>query len=277
MKKFEIFHHIDQKTIDAMYNDYAPIFILSTGRCGSLFIHQLLSQSALAKSYHEAFPNLMYFSNYAYHNQDKREVLKKMIQVSRMELILDAFNENRIYAESNQCLSFFTPALNDLFPRCKFIHLVRHPAEFVRSAVMKGWHLNDSIWESGRLKMRTIASWEGMSQIAKLAWLWKQTNRYLSEELSHMPSDRVLNVKTEDMFSSVDIVKNIYYFCEIDVPVSDGELKALMNKPVNELFIHPDEPSNMKKRSKFPKYNEWTAEMKKDLKQFPSTLVAPHG
>ena len=276
MKKFNIFHHINQKTIDAMYNDYAPVFILSTGRCGSRFVHQLLSKSERAKSYHEAFPNLMYFSNYAYHNQEKRELLKMMIQASRMEFILAAYNENKIYMESNQCLSFFTPFLNDLFPKCKFIHLLRHPGDFVQSSIKKGWHLNDSIWESGRLKMQA-PEWADFSQVQKLAWLWARTNKYLSEELSQMPPPRVLTLKTEDMFSNIEIVKKIYSFGDVPVPVSDRALKDLMNTPVNELLIHPDEPANMKKISNFPSYSEWSEEMKNELRQFVSPLGEKYG
>jgi len=276
MNQFEIFHHIDQKTIDAMYSNYAPVFILSCGRSGSQFIHHLLSKSGQAKSYHEAFPNLMYFSNYAYHHQEKREVLKMMIQASRMELIAAAFNENKIYTESNQCLSFFAPVLSDIFPKSKFIHLVRHPADFVKSAVGKGWHLNDSIWESGRLKMQT-SEWDEMSQIQKLAWVWTQTNQYLLEVLSDLRPERLLIVKAEDMFSRLEIVKKTYHFCEMDVPVSDDVLQDLMNTRVNELVIHHNEPASMKKVPDFPSYNEWTPKMKKELVQFAFPLALQYG
>ena len=276
MNKFKIFHHIDQKTIDAMYSDYAPVFILSTGRCGSEFIHHLLSQSECAKSYHEAHPNLMYFSNYAYHNQEKSEVLKMMIRASRMELILDAFNENKIYMESNQCLSFFAPVLNDLFPQCRFIHLLRDPADFVRSAIRKGWHANDSIWEAGRLQMNTPA-WHTLNQISKLSWLWLKTNEYLSRVLSDLPPQRVLTVKTEDMFSSIERVKKIFNFCGVAVPASDTVLEDMMNTPANEILIHPDEPVNMRKIQNFPLYNEWTPEMKKGIIQFAGPLALRYG
>ena len=136
-----------------------------------------------------------------------------MIWASRMEIILDAFNENRIYMEANQCLSFFVPALNDVFPKSKFIHLVRHPGDFVRSAIRKGWHANDSIWESGRLKMED-PEWGEMSYVAKLSWLWTQANKYLSSVLSELSSERVLTVKAEDMFFNINTVKKYTNFAE---------------------------------------------------------------
>jgi len=276
MNRFDVFHHIDQKTIDAMHRDYAPVFTLSCGRSGSRFIHELLHQSKQAKSYHEAFPSLMYFSNYAYYHQEKRDVLKMMIWAARMELILDAFNENRIYMEANQCLSFFAPALNDIFPKSKFIHLVRHPGDFVRSAVRKGWHANDSIWESGRLKMED-PQWERMSHVARLSWLWTQTNQYLSSVLSRLPRERVMLVKAEDMFSDMDMIKRIYDFCGIAVPVADQKLLEFMKHPVNELYIHPNEPANMKKTACFPRFNEWNVEWKNDLRCFAGSLAHRYG
>jgi hypothetical protein len=276
MNRFDVFHHIDQKTIDAMHNDYSPVFVLSCGRSGSKFIHHLLQKSNQAKSYHEAFPNLMYFPQYAYYHQEKREVLKMMVWAARMEIILDAFNENRIYMEANQCLSFFAPVLNDIFPKSKFIHLVRHPGDFVRSAIRKGWHTNDSIWESGRLKMED-PEWEKMSHIARLSWLWTQTNKYLSSVLSNLPPERVLLVKAEDMFTSINTIKRIYDFCGISVPVSDKDMLAFMKKPINELLIHPNEPANMRKTTSFPKYKEWDNELKEELRRFAGSLAHQYG
>lgn len=276
MKRFEIFHHIDRETIRAMHNDYAPVFVLSCGRSGSKFVHNLLEKSEQARSYHEAFPNLMYFPQYAFYHQENRDVLKMMVWASRMEIILDAFNENRIYMEANQCLAFFAPVLNDIFPRSKFIHLVRHPGDFVRSAVRKGWHSNDSIWEAGRLKMKD-PEWEEMSSVGKLSWLWTQTNRYLSSVLSEFSPGRVLFVKAEDMFSGLDTLKNIYDFCGVSIPLSDEDLAAFMKKPVNELLIHPNEPATMKKVASFPRYQEWDRALKEELRRLTGSLAHQYG
>ena len=49
--KFKIIHHVDQPTIDQMYQKYSPIFVLSTGRSGSKFITKLFESSkATAKT-----------------------------------------------------------------------------------------------------------------------------------------------------------------------------------------------------------------------------------
>ena len=163
--KFRILDHTDQKTIDEMYNDYSPVFILSTGRSGSKFLAALLDCAENVTAYHEPRPTLMYFSNYACYHQEEEKVLTNIIDAARMELILAVFIKNRIYAESNQCLTFFAPVIARRFKKSIFVHLVRHPGDFVTSAVKKGWHKNDSIWEAGRVKMADKNQWHRMDQI----------------------------------------------------------------------------------------------------------------
>ena len=146
--KFRMIHHVEQQTIDEMYHTYSPVFILSTGRSGSKFLVKLLELSPHAAAYHEPRPTLEYFSDYAFHHQQEKEILAGIINAARMESILDVFIKNRIYVESNQCLTFFSPVIAGLFKKAKFVHVVRHPGDFVRSAVRKGWHKNDGL---GRL------------------------------------------------------------------------------------------------------------------------------
>ncbi len=136
-KVFSHIHHVDIGTISRMYSDYSPVFVLSTGRTGTKFISELIKKTDNIDSFHEPVPTLQYYSDYAFHNQDKIALLKKMINVSRIEIILNSYIGEKIYFESNQCLTFFAYALNELFIKAKFVHLVRHPGDFVRSAIKK--------------------------------------------------------------------------------------------------------------------------------------------
>lgn len=272
MKKFKILHHVDQETIERMYNEYSPIFILSTGRSGSKFIYTLLSQSNELQSYHEAFPNLQYFSNYAYQNQSKRDVLIKMIEAARMELILDAFNNNRIFVESNQCLVFFSYALAELFKRSKFIHIIRHPGDFIVSAIKKGWHMNDSIWEAGRVKLNNEEEWCNMSQIERLAWTWSVTNQFIRDFGVNIGAERFTAFKIEDIYSDRYQVHSLLNFIGFEIKISDDVMKDIQSKKVNEIGIHPDEPPNMKKVLSFPAYKDWVYADKEMIKKYIKPL-----
>jgi len=142
LQKFKSIHHVDKKTIVKMYDTYKPVFILSTGRTGTQFLALLFQDSKVIEAHHEAFPNLQYFSNFAYHSQKKKGTLEKIIDTARVELMLESYIKDKIYVESNQCLTFYAYALMKLYKNSKFVHIVRHPGDFVRSGIRKGLRIS---------------------------------------------------------------------------------------------------------------------------------------
>jgi len=260
-----------------MFNEYQPVFVLSTGRSGSLFIHNAMSSLEDMQSYHEAFPNLQYFSNFAFQNQDKQEILKAMFQAARMELILDAYNNNRIFMESNQCMVFFSYAIASVFPKAKFIHVIRHPGDFIHSAIGKGWHLNDSIWESGRVKMVDTGRWGQLSQAAKLAWGWQTTNEYISRFLRQQEPSNTLTVKLEELTSQVPVFTRFISFSGTKKHFSHEEILQIQSTKINELVVNPNEPLNMKKNPGFPVYKLWNNELKAEVRPFIESLSHSYG
>ena len=97
------------------------------------------------------------------------------------QLVLNACIKNKVYVECNQCLSFFAPVISKLFRKSKFVHIIRHPGDFVRGGIRKGWHKNDSIWESGRVRMIDQGEWNRLDQMERLFWVWWVTNQFLEE------------------------------------------------------------------------------------------------
>ncbi len=258
MKKFRMIHHADQATIAAMYEHYAPVFILSTGRSGSRFIVDLLSLDPRVLARHEPRPTLEYFCHWASRRQQHSEVLERVIDAARMEMVLEACIQEKIFIESNQCLTFFAPALLALFKNAKFVHLVRHPGNFVVSAARKGWHRNDSIWESGRVKLADERRWGAMDQVERLAWLWDFTHRYLRDFLSALPAARRLTCRLEDLLDGERAVAALFSFCGAALPGPE-KVKDVQGRPVNTLRVDADEPDNMKKNPAFPAYVDWPA------------------
>lgn len=270
--KFKMIHHVDLATIDRMYREYSPVFILSTGRSGSKFLASLLNATPNAAAFHEPRPTLQYFSDYAYHHQDEENVLTNMIDAARMESILDVFIKDKIYVESNQCLTFFAPFIARCFGGAKFVHVVRHPGDFVRSAVRKGWHRNDSIWEAGRVKMADSDRWDKMDQVEKLGWVWVTTNRFIDRFKERIEPRRSLTLKFEDLVNEVGAVKKLLEFaCAGDI--DSGKIKEMQAARINEFFIHPGEPPNMKKVVNFPCYVDWDKEMKAKLGRIAAGLA----
>jgi len=271
-RRFSNIHQTDSQTITKMYEEYAPVFSLTTGRTATKFMSLLFKESSITASYHEPFPNLQYFCNYAHHNQKKHEVLLKMIDAARMELILNSYIDSKIYIELNQCLTYFAYQLKDLFKKAKFVHIIRHPGDFVRSAVRKGWHKNNSIWEEGRVKSNDEEMWRGMDQIERLAWVWSTTNQYIEDFKVSMGEDRCYTLKIEDLFSDVNAVNKLFDFVGI-ARLKENRVKRLQDKKINELSIGPAEPRSMKKIKVFPKYENWEEREKQKVKKYTMNLA----
>ena len=176
--------------------------------------------------------------------------------------------------ESNQCLTFFAPVLAKLFKKSKFVHLIRHPGDFVRSAIRKGWHRNDSIWESGRVRMKDHTQWSQMGQDERLARLWRVTNLYILNFKRKVKPERFITVKFEDLTANIEMAKKCILFCVSEEIDTDIILKA-QNKKVNELHIHPYEPPNMKKDIEYLHFKEWDKTNKEKLKKLVGKLA--HG
>jgi hypothetical protein len=257
-------HHADQKTIQAMYEEYSPVFILSTGRSGSKFVAELLGLSPEARAFHEPLPTLQYFSDFAYRHRHQAETLAPVIDAARMEMVLDAYIRNRVFIESNQCLTFFAPALAAVFKNARFVHLVRHPGDFVASAARKGWYVNDSIWETGRPRPLEKEEWRQWSLVQKLGWLWNASNGFLRDFFSGWGSDRVQTCRLEDLVASAASAAGLFTFCGLRIP-EEGRITALQSTKVNPLWIGAQEPPNMRKDPAFPAYDDWPEEMKRGL------------
>lgn len=273
--KFKMIHHVDQATIERMYREYSPVFVLSTGRSGSKFLANLLAHAPNVAAFHEPRPTLQYFSDYAFHHQEEKEILTNMIDAARMESILEIFIKDKIYVESNQCLSFFAPVIAERFKESRFVHVVRHPGDFVRSAVRKGWHRNDSIWEAGRVKIADNDRWDPMDQIEKLAWVWETTNRFIDSFKEGLSSSRSLTLTFEELVSDVEAAARLLEFTGGGA-IDPVKIREMQSARVNELYIHPGEPPNMKKVVDFPRYADWDGEMKAKLVRIAADLASTY-
>ncbi len=157
----------------------------------------------------------------------------------------------------------------------KFIHLVRHPGDFVRSAIRKGWHKNDSIWESGRIKLSDTERWSRFSHIEKLSWLWVTTNQYIREFQNSVSADRFMVIRIEDISDSLKQMEVLFDFVG-SKSIPKEILGRFLNHKINELGFHPNEPPNMKKVIDFPEYNSWSSSMKEEVWSLVLELALKH-
>ncbi len=276
MMEFRHIHHVDSATIAALHHGYRPVFVLTTGRSGSKWVVELLSGAPSLAPFHEPRPALMHLARFAHERRGEPALLAPIIDAVRTEMVLEAMIRGRVYVESNQCLAFFAPALDRVFSSCRFVHLLRHPGDFARSAIRKGWYRNDSIWEANRPRMGDEAAWSRLDPIEKLGWLWAETNRFVSGFLEVLAPGRALTCRLEDLTASPERAQELFAFCGAEPPSMD-RIRALQAQRSNELRIDSNEPPTMRKVASYPAYPDWPEAEKEKLRFFAATAARRFG
>ena len=129
---------------DHVHQNAQPIFVLSTGRCGTKLITKILSANPNFEVYHAPFPELTPFSHTAYHKKD-HESASLAFEASRYEYIRNDFLTGQRYVETNNRITFFCYAIAKLYPEAQFIHLYRNIYKicrkcFVQEVVLQSTH-----------------------------------------------------------------------------------------------------------------------------------------
>lgn len=235
-----------------------PCFVLSTGRCGTLLLTKLLSLSPEIYVVHHPRPELIRASKYAYEAiHEKPEIFRETFKSAREELVLSAIQREQIFVETNNRITFFAPIIRDVFPNAVFIHLVRHPGDFVRSGIRRGWYSKEHEHDIGRIEPvsgKHQENWSQYSSLQKIGWLWNETNQFIEQLKLSLPSDAFFFLKARDLFSDISIKNDI--------------LKFICVEPIHKMRILTQlKPANVQKKGHYPPYNEWPQREKDLLKQ----------
>lgn len=241
-------------------------FVLSTGRCGTKLLTNLLGLSSKVECEHTPLPELTYFSKLAYERGlEHKNKFQLGIDMARYELIRNTFLKNQLYVETNNRITFFAPFLAKVFKKSKFIHLVRHPANFVRSGIRRNWYSGKNSHDAGRIVSCGTLNWNQMTKIEKIAWLWNETNQFIEDFKTNIGDvNRVMFVKAEDLFFKTETSLRIFEFLKVEPPLEKKISKVIKN------------PMNVQKEGKFPEYNKWNPEQKVQLRRY-TRLFSKYG
>ncbi len=219
-----------------MFDEMCPVFFVSTGRSGSELLVKLFRKVKAGAVYHEPSPRMFLGSKLAYEIGDGHlESLKMSFLNARFELLRTAFLNDKMYIETNNRVTFFMDAIADIFPKSKFIHIVRHPGGFVRSGLRRNYY-EGAETDFGRIiprkESKMIKKWSKMSQIEKISWLWNETNSFIEQKKNRLNNQRVLTIRSNDLFTDPSIFQTICEF--LNCPVLSQRLtKKILKKPVN--------------------------------------------
>ena len=211
------------------------IFVLSTGRCGTALLSNILNSSNRLFVRHDPINNLEYVSSLVHSEKPSFEQLKYAILASRFEsYFLRSFKFNKIYVETNNRITFFASALSQLLPNSKFIHLVRCPYEFVTSGLSRGYYSKNST-QYQRLDIKLVNNYKSLTRVEKISWEWNEINKSIESFKSNLSSDRYLFLKSDSLFKDRSVINNIFDFINVNNPYKQypNKLEKLFQKPTN--------------------------------------------
>lgn len=243
-----------------IFNESEPVFVLSTGRCGTKLLTKLFEIACEEDIHHEPDPQMIFASRFVHENRDKGiDVRKSAFLGGRYELLKGAYLKGYRYIETNNQITFFADAILDLIPQTKFIHLIRHPGDFVRSGIRRKYYECHD-YDDGRIQSDDSALWKSYSQLQKIGWLWNETNTIVEVWKKTIFGKNVLTVNSEDLFSDAAIFQSICDFLELPIP-ENNKVKKIIDRPVN-----------VQTKGNFPHFEQWSDEDKIALKK-----IAPLG
>jgi hypothetical protein len=214
-----------------------PVFFLSTGRAGTMWFSELIKQDKSVKVLHHPKPDFAVQNAKAYKLYQLKGLKENIIDEWLAEIFLAgrenhltySYKTDRRLIETNNAITFFAYALANLFPRAKFIHLLRPPRKFIASGMKRGYY-SDHPQEIRRIvPNENENSWVEFSREEKIAWLWTETNTFIREFGEQVGEQRFRKFYFNDI--SVEGVSSVLDFISVDYHVN--ALKKQIKKPVN--------------------------------------------
>lgn len=190
-----------------------PVFVLSTGRCGTLALLKLLERSDQAMAYHTlpwqlsaAERNHMLYRILEgdFDPEAVAGILRTYLECRSAE-VLYALRTGRSLMIVNHLDTVFAPFNAVFFPDSRFIHIHRDPAKVYASMLTKSqwggqlqhWSF-DPAFAEGRFRFRQD---ETLALEAEVAWYLHLTRTFATAFLDSLPAERRAEIKSEELFS----------------------------------------------------------------------------
>lgn len=252
--------YLKQKKLQGFDEKHPCVFVLSTGRVGTQTLTSLFKLAKNVFAYHEPEPLLYWLSKLAYENIDNKiacRILKETFLALRKEKIEHSLYSKRGYVETSPQTTFLAPIILDAIPDARFIHVVRDPRFVVRSGMRRKWY-NGHIDDKSRIIPKPDSEegmqWSGLSTFQKNLWFWTETNIWIHKFLTSLPSDRVLSIHSEELFTAhEETIEKLFAFINSPIPPKRKIMRVL------------DKNLNKQKSGEFSEISCWSDEMYSDF------------
>ena len=187
-------------------------FCQNSGACGSHYIVDLLNENGLQQVYHEKAPDFNDLGVRHYDSPLSRSWLVRALRYTRHNVSFEA--NNRLFSLSAE--------LAEAFENASFIHLFRHPASAVRSAMSK-----PNVDEYLRSNLRfqgSLAGASDRSHLERFCLYWKNMNQRILDDLQTLreAGTRVIWLSFEDLIAGDTSRLEEFLGCELSKKVRDA-------------------------------------------------------
>jgi len=178
-------------------------FVLSSGRSGSQSCAEAFNDYSNCCCKHHPQPELVLeAAEYYLGRRDEEEIAGILRETRPMT------SDQVVYGEVNLQLSLIAPVLNNVFPDCRFIWLLRDGRDVVASMFHRGWYdpeidpVRRPLWHQARLRGDetgdfTTADWEELSRFGRCCWLWRKYNDIIEAFLATIDRTRWKQVRLD--------------------------------------------------------------------------------
>lgn len=225
-----------------------PVFIVGSGRNGSEAVVRLLRHFDNVEVYHEFMVHYVQPLGTKYYMRlfDQSSLIHSLSITHETAISLC---ERDFWIDSSNKLSWVIEGLKVIFPKAKFIHLLRDGRRVVSSYYHK---LADECYADRDVKVLT--DWLNMKstkrpppmkkywwpvpkggfgdydQFQRICWHWQKVNKVILDDLANVPSDRKLTIKLEDFVSRESTYRTFLEFIGLPIKL---DLFELLERPSN--------------------------------------------
>ena len=222
----------DQQTINQV-----RVFCQNSGACGSTYIVKLLNTNGIERSFHEKTPDLLDIGLANYESPIANSQLIRLLRYTRHDVFFEA---------NNRLFSLSLP-LARAFPNASFIHLYRHPAEAVCSAMSKP--NVDRYLKKNKRFHGTLAGPHDAEPFERFCHHWANMNRRIQADLLQVASQtdrRVVSLQFEDLIAG-----------------RIQPLEDILHRSLDHSQCQPANTGLIRSAGRFHAYKQWTAKQKR--------------
>lgn len=261
------------------------VFILSTGRTGTVYLADILNQMDRVLAVHEPKPSraLNAWTTAYLEGKVADKFMAATLAAKRRKNVAGLSLD--LYVESNNFIAGFASVLDQVFENAEVVHIVRDPRDFVTSLTNRG----DSTGLRG-LFNKYVPYWayvpkgvkkRQLTPYTRPAYRWVAINRYLSDWGKKHPGSYHF-FKFEEVFDKKEPAKlkpllKAIGLSDRQISQLDFAARAREQKQGFSLLDKPASSQNQSKVQTMAKWPDWSATNKQAVSQICAPLMTQYG